>query len=341
VNHELLKVRTPAKLILSGEHAVVHGYPALAIAVNRYMEATARWATPLHFSFNFMGIDFRRRVTLQALRKLKHKVTQQFHQYRSGHLSIRQVLEKPFELSLFAFINVLDRLKNKLPTGIDITTDSNIPIGCGMGSSAASVVSLTYALSEFLKINLSIDDYIKLGIESENLQHGFSSGLDVHTVYHGGCLRFEKGEKQFRQITTLPMQLIQTGQPQSTTGECVAHTASYFKNSEIGADFAAITNALDQALQNQQINTAKDCIRENQKLLHKIGVVPNKVNDFIVDIEKMGVAAKICGAGSIRGDHGGVILALSEDDLSPIAAKYGYIVTPIQIDTRGTRVISS
>lgn len=340
MNTELLKVRTPAKLILSGEHAVVHGYPALAIAVNRYMEATARWATPLHFSFNFMGIDFRRRVTLQALRKLKHKVTQQFRQYRSGHLSIRQVLEKPFELSLFTFINVLDRLKNKLPTGIDIVTDSNIPIGCGMGSSAASVVSLSYALSQFLNINLSVDDYIKLGIESENLQHGFSSGLDVHTVYHGGCLRFEKGEKQFRQLDTFPMQLIQTGQPQSTTGECVAHTSHYFKQSHIGDDFAAITNTLDHALQNKEINQVKACIRENQKLLHHLGVVPNKVNDFIIHAEKLGAAAKICGAGSIRGDHGGVILALTDTDLTPLATDYGYTAAPIQIDTRGTHVIS-
>lgn len=339
MNNDYIKVRTPAKLILSGEHAVVHGYPALAIAVNRYMEVTARWATPLHFSFNLMGIDFRRRVTLQALRKLKNKLTKQFQKYRLGHLSIREVLEKPFELSLFTFINVLDRLKNKLPTGIDIATDSNIPTGCGMGSSAASVVSLSYAVSRFLNLELTVDDYIQLGIESENLQHGFSSGLDVNIVYHGGCLRFEKGEKQFRQIAALPLQLVQTGQPQSTTGECVTHTANYFKDNALGQDFAAVTNQLDQAIQNNQINTMKNCVRENHRLLRHLNVVPDKVNEFILTVDNMGGAAKICGAGSIRGDHGGVVLVIDAPDITEIAAKYGYSVMPIQIDTRGTHVI--
>lgn len=339
MNNDFLRVRTPGKLILSGEHAVVHGYPALAIAVNRYMEATARWTTPFHFSFNLMGVDFKRRVTLQTLRKLKNKIKNQFHQYRSGELSIRKVLEKPFELSLFAFINVLDRLKNKLPTGIDVVTDSNIPMGCGMGSSAASVVSITYALSKFLNIDLSVEDYLKLGIESENLQHGYSSGLDVHTVYHGGCLRFEKGEKIIRPITPFPMQLVQTGKPHSMTGECVSHTNEFFKTSSIGEDFKAITNMIDDALQNQNRAAIKKGIQENHQLLKKIGIVPEKVSGFISRIEQNNGAAKICGAGSIRGDQAGIVLVITDEDISPLATEYGYQVMPIQIDTQGTHVI--
>lgn len=338
MNNDFIKVQTPAKLILSGEHAVVHGYPALAIAVKYYMEVTVRWA-PRNFSFNLMDINFHRQITLSALQELKDRLTDQFHQYRSGHLNIRQVLKEPSELSLFTFINVLDRLKDKSPLGMEITTHSNIPIGCGMGSSAASVVSLSYALLKFLNIELNINDFIQLAIESENLQHGFSSGLDVNTVYYGGYLRFEKDKKQFHEIESFPIQLINTGQSKSTTGECVAHTSSFFEKSEIGSDFAAITNALDQALQNKKINTVKNCIRENQKLLYKIGVVPNKVNDFIINLEKIGAAAKICGSGSIRGDQSGVVLVVGEQDITSIAAQYGYSVMPVEIDTRGTHVI--
>lgn len=336
---EFLKVRTPAKLILSGEHAVVHGHPALAIAIDRYIEATARWTSPLHLSFNLMGIDFKREITLHALRKLKNKIKEKYHKYNLGRLSIREVLQKPFELSLFTVINVLDKLKNKLPMGVDIVTDSNIPIGCGMGSSAASVVNIVFALANFLDIDLNLDEYINLGIESENLQHGNSSGLDVYTVYHGGAVRYKKGEFASRNIPDFPMKIVQTGQPHSSTGECVAQTQPFFKNSTIGSDFAAITDQLDTALQQHNFAAIQECIRNNHRLLDNIGVVPEKVNGFINDVEKSGGAAKICGAGSISGDQAGVVLIVSENDVSTLAERYGYNVMPVKTDTRGTCVI--
>ncbi len=339
MNKKFLKVRTPAKLILSGEHAVVHGHPALAMAINRYTEATARWTSPLHFSFNLMGIDFRRQVTLHTLRKLKHKIKEKYHKYSLGHVTIREVLQKPFELSLFTVINVIDKLKDKLPMGVDIATDSNIPIGCGMGSSAASVVSIVYTLAKFLDIDLDIDEYIRLGIESENLQHGNSSGLDVRTVYHGGAILYENNEFQSRVLPDFPMTIIQTGRPHSTTGECVQHTIPFFKNSHIGDDFAAITHQLDHAFQESDLIEIQECIRLNHNLLDKIGVVPEKVNAFILDIEKLGGAAKICGAGSVKGDQAGVVLVVCDNDISAVAERFGYNVMPIEMDTRGTCVI--
>lgn len=339
MSSDTVTVRTPAKLILSGEHAVVHGYPALATAINRYLDTTVRFSSSVIFSLHLMGIDSKRLLTLQALRQLKNKIRKRYQDFQSGTLTIRDVLENPIELPLFALINLIDRVKNKLPRGIDITTHSNIPVGCGMGSSAASVIGVTYALSQLLKINFTIEDYIKLSIESENLQHGYSSGLDIQTVYQGGCLRFEKGTKEIRKIQHFPMQIIQTGQPQSTTGECVTHTTPYFKNSSIGKDFGDITNALDQALQNTDIKPVVHCIRENHQLLRQIGVVPDKVHEFIMRVEKQQAAAKICGAGSIRGDAAGIVLVLSEEDITPIATDFGYNVIPITLDTRGTCVI--
>ncbi|AJC50306.1 mevalonate kinase [Coxiella endosymbiont of Amblyomma americanum] len=335
-----LKTRTPAKLILSGEHAIVYGHSALAVAINYYTNVIIHWSTSLHFSFNFVNIGFKRSVALQTLRKLKRTLKDKYKKYRSKHLNIQEVLKESSELLLFTFINVLDNLKSiSLPFGIDIIIDSNIPIGYGIGSSAASIMGLIHALTHFLDANFDLEKCFTLGMESENLQHGYSSGLDLHTVYHGGSFLYEKGQFKKRLIKNFSMQLVQTGKPKSSTGACVSQVSSYFKKSHIGDDFSAVTNEFDQALQKGNYEKVKNCIQKNHQLLKTIGVVPDKVDRFIIDIEKTGGAAKICGAGSVKGDNGGIILVVSDASINNLIEQYRYTIMPIQIDSQGTHIV--
>ncbi|OGO90214.1 MAG: mevalonate kinase [Coxiella sp. RIFCSPHIGHO2_12_FULL_42_15] len=334
-----LKARAPAKIILSGEHAVVYGHPALAMAINRYTETLVRWSTPLHLTFNLLGIDYKQKITLEALKRLKRKLQKQYHQFSTGEISIRDVLKHPFELTLYTAMNVIEKLKHKLPMGIDINTHSNIPIGCGLGSSAACVVSVIKALGHFLHVHLQIQDYIRLGIESENLQHGFSSGLDIHISYQGGALFFQNGQCTSRPLPTFPMQLVLTGQPQSSTGECVQQAKQRFNTSKIGKDFEAITLDLDAAIQANDLTHIKRNLSENHRLLQHIGVVPTKVSHFIHAIEKRNGAAKICGAGTIRGDAAGVILVVCEEDITTLSAEHGYSLMPIKGDSHGATLL--
>lgn len=113
----------------------------------------------------------------------------------------------------------------------------------------------------------------------------------------------------------------------------------FFKKSSIGNDFSAVTNAFDQALQNEDREEIKNCIRQNHHLLRTIGVVPDKINNFIVDVEKLGGAAKICGAGSIRGDNGGAVLVAADKPLVDLPQRYGYSLIPVQTDNQGTHVV--
>ncbi len=336
---KILTVKTPAKLILCGEHAVVYGYPALAIAVNLYTHTTVKWSSPLHFSFNLPGLDFRQKITLEALKRLKLNLNKQYEKFDSGDISIREVLKHPFELTLYSAVSVLEKIKHTLPMGVSIHTESEIPMGCGMGSSAANVVSVIHALSEFLNIDFELDDYIRLGIKSENLQHGYSSGLDVHMVYHGGCIYYRPGQFETREIPQFPMQLINTGKPESSTGECVSHTAAHFKDDSLGPKFAKITNEMSAALNENNSEKIKELVRDNHRLLVNLGVVPTTVQNFITEIETHDMAAKICGAGAISGEHAGVVMVIGEKDISAIAQKYGYKITAIQADTRGSHVV--
>jgi len=80
-------------------------------------------------------------------------------------------------------------------------------------------------------------------------------------------------------------------------------------------------------------------IRENNRLLQDIGVVPQRVRQFIEEIEQWGGSAKVCGAGSVTGDKGGVVLVIAESPPSEICRKFGYTVSPVRGDPLGTRII--
>ena len=334
-----IKVRTPAKLIISGEHAVVHGNPAIGIAVNRYMDVTIHWLKLAQWSFDLMGISFKRQIALTTLHHLKRKIHREYQRFQQGERSIRDVLKHPFELSLYTVSNVVEKFRRHLPNGIGLATETNIPAGCGMGSSAACVVGLIHAMSELMDLKLNIDDYLALGVESENLQHGNSSGLDVNLVYRGGCQYYEQGQcSALSYPTDWHWQLIQTGTPASSTGECVAAAKNHLTQSKL-ASFATITQVMRESLETRTCDQTQAAIADNHQLLTTLGVVPKRVEQFVAACEKNNLAAKICGAGANYGDAAGMVLALGSYCLDELCREYGYQRLPMQIETRGSHVV--
>ncbi len=335
----LIRARAPAKLILSGEHAVLYDQPALAMAINRYTETAVRWSTPLHLSFDLLGINYKQKVTLEALKRLKLQLQKDYHAFHHGRLNIREVLKHPFELTLYTVMNVLERLKHKLPMGIDINTHSNIPIGSGLGSSAACVVSMIKALSQLLELPLNMEDYLRLGIESENLQHGVSSGLDIRMSFHGGAAFYEHGQYDSRPLPNWGLQLVQTGNPDSSTGECVTRAATYLnKDTALAAAFGDITRGIDSSIQANNNQEILRLINENQRLLERIQVVPDKVKRFIQRVESHGAAAKICGAGNVRGDAAGIVWVWGDLPLQALCEEFAYEIMPVKGDAHGASV---
>ena len=333
-----LRARAPGKLIISGEHAVVHGQPAIAMAINRYTTSITTWNRTPNVNFKLLNLEYAKSLTLGTLRELRKRLQEDYIAFLKGECGIRDVLKRPFELLQYSVSNLIERLNVKLPQGVDIKVESDIPMGCGMGSSAAAVVSSMRALSALLELPWEPNQFLNLGLEAENLQHGKSSGIDLHLATFGGCMLFHQGKTERYPVPALPMRIVLTGTPDCTTGDCVTHVESYFTRQGMGQYFAGVTEQIAFALHAQDDNALYEGIKENHQLLCQIGVVPDKAQHFIQEVEKLGGAAKICGAGAVRGDAGGVILVLGAHQLDELVAQYNYQLQDIAADKDGSVV---
>lgn len=336
-----MKVCAPGKLILSGEHAVVHGHPALAMAINRYATATITRETLPQILFDLVDIAHHSHVSFDTLRALKNRIKGKYKRFVRGEYTVRDVLQKPFELAQFAMGLFAEALNISLPHGVKIRVQSDIPIGCGMGSSAATILSVMHAVSTYLKIPISADTLYQLALEAENMQHGHSSGFDLRVAQLGGCVYMHQQTLETRSAPLMPMYLVNTGTPATTTGQCVEKVAPFFASGQLGDEFSAVTKGMDAELQQQHWNGMQLAIRENHRLLTHIGVVPGKAQQFVASVEAAGGAAKICGAGAVAGENAGAVLAVVEDKaiLDKLCSRFRYSFTPIACESKGVYAV--
>jgi mevalonate kinase len=334
-----MKAISPGKLILSGEHSVVYDRPAVAMAIDRSVTATIEESVGGAVEFDLPDIGSRESFTLLALQDFKRRTTANYHLFLEGELGIRDVLHKPVDLFKFGFITLLDGLHRSLDSGVVIKLKSNLPLGSGMGSSAAAVLSELRALGHYLRVDFKPEWAYEFSMEAEKLQHGHPSGVDSYISLYGGCAAFEDGEATSIPLPRMQMFLVETGVPDVSTGECVVQVKEQFGNDAIWNDFEAVTREVEAAVRENREGLMRSLLRENHRLLCRIGVVPEKVQQFVRDIEVAGGAAKICGAGSTRGEKGGAVLVMADFKPTALAEKYGYTVSPVRGDPLGTRIV--
>ena len=207
-----MKAVAPGKLILSGEHSVVYGKPAIAMAIDRsaVFELTPQAGEKI--SFDLPGGQEDDSFTLLALRDLKRRVENKYREFLQGEIGIRYVLSAPADLFRFAFIHTLDGLHRTLDSGLVLKLRSSIPVGCGMGSSAATVLSEIRALGHYMRVDFKPNWYYEYSLEAEKMQHGRPSGVDTYISLHGGCACFQNGEASSLSLPKMKMYMVEPSQ---------------------------------------------------------------------------------------------------------------------------------
>jgi mevalonate kinase len=137
------------KIILLGEHAVVYGFPAIAIPVRS-----------LRTQAEFSGENLPFRIEAPAI-----KLDAALEDLHAGH---------PLAVCIR---RTLDALGTKLPGG-RLTITSDIPVASGLGSGAAVSTAIVRVLASAAGIDLPPAEISKIVFEVERIHHGTPSGVD-------------------------------------------------------------------------------------------------------------------------------------------------------------------
>lgn len=198
--------------------------------------------------------------------------------------------------------------------GVEI--ESQIPIGSGLGSSAAVAAAIIKAVRENLRNPIDDDELFGLTMECEQIAHGNPSGIDPAVVVYGGLIAFTKGNPIEKLTIKSPLKLllIDTGKPEESTKEMVELVASKRGKDKIIPQIGKITFKIkNNLLEGEPVG---ELINENGFLLEKLGVVGEGAKRLSSELRKLGSSVKITGAGGTKSGSG--MMIVMNDNLAKI-----------------------
>jgi mevalonate kinase len=176
---------------------------------------------------------------------------------------------------------------------------SEIPIGSGLGSSAAVSAAVIQTVKTYLGRPITEEDLFKLAFECEKVAHGNASGLDPAAVVYGGLIAYSKGQPFERLAISKSMRLllVNSGTPAESTKEMIAIAEQAPEREVIMQEIGSLTKLLrEQLLHGGEIAAL---LNQNGLLLEKLGVVGVFGKQLSKELRALGCSVKITGAGGV------------------------------------------
>jgi mevalonate kinase len=263
----------PGKVYLFGEHAVVYGETAIACAIELRTRVRAELSDSIVIQSQIgrTGIDFKK------------------------HPYISSVIEK---------MNGITPIE-----GVFLEVDSDIPVGSGLGSSAAVTIACIGALNELFGCGLSLEEIAETGHEIEIKVQGAASPTDTYVSTFGGVVIIP--EKRNLRIPDCGIVIGDT-EIFSSTKELVANVRKLRENypeliEPLMASIGKISIIGESLVMAGDYPTIGRLMNVNQGLLDALGVNTLELSRLIYSARKAGAyGAKITGAGG-----GGCMVALT------------------------------
>lgn len=270
------------KVILLGEHVVVHGHPAIVAGIDRGVTVTVLPRSPATPATPSDDARLAEAIALAA---------------------------KLLDVDGGAF---------------EVRIAGDLPIGMGLGSSAALAVALLRALATSAGRGPAEQEMAAQAHQIERVFHGTPSGVDSTAAAYGGVLWFEAGPPvRFERLTLrapLPLVVVlsrtvhATSQTVGGLRERAAHAPAVYH--PVFAAVAALVVAARAALERDDRPQLGALMTMNHGLLRACGVSTAELDAIVAAALAAGaLGAKLTGAGG-----GGAVLALPDGAPGPLLA---------------------
>jgi len=276
----------PGKIILFGEHFVVHGTKAILAAIDKRVTVTTTFTDNKTIKVN------------SQLGTIEVPISSSYEEVKSEF--------RPFVYLANKIIN-----SEQNASGLEITIDSDIPIGVGLGSSSACCVAAAASISELFN-ELSSEKILKMSIEAEKTILPDTSGADCTVCTYGGMIEYPSVEK-IDNTFDLNLLIANSMIPHNTKNS-VEKVNKFKENDE--KRFSQLcdleTKLIDEvitAMKNNDATTLGLKMSENQKYLEEIQISNDTLRDMISSLKEISLGTKITGDGD-----GGCIIALVKDE---------------------------
>lgn len=282
----------PGKIILFGEHAVVYGFPAIAVPLTAVQVSVTATPAPRGSGITVHAPELERPVTLANV---------------LPDDPLYSALVYPVELAL--------RTLNRLTADLHLTVHSTIPVASGLGSGAALAAALIRAVCAALGTPVTDDALNPLVYEVEKRHHGTPSGIDNTVIVYARPVYFVRGQPPQTFTVARPFTLLVADSGQaSPTRHTVADVRRLYEAepervSAIFARIGMIAQTARQAIEAGEIASLGPLMDENHTLLANLTVSSDLLDRLCLAAREAGArGAKLSGGG-----RGGNLIALVDD----------------------------
>ncbi|CAK8544675.1 unnamed protein product [Lathyrus sativus] len=352
-----VKSRAPGKIILAGEHAVVHGSTAVASSIALYTYVSLRLSTPSSgneesLKLVLKDVDLEFSWPISRVREAFPDSVVALLSSTPASCSVdctKSIVALVEELSIpeakiglasgvAAFLWLYLSIQGFKPATVVIS--SELPLGSGLGSSAAFCVALAAALlsvTDSVSVDVAqqgwhtfgekeLDLVNKWAFEGEKIIHGKPSGIDNTVSTYGNLISFKSGNLTRMKSNVYLKMLITNTKVGRNTKALVAGVSERmlrhpgtmaFVFSAVDSISKELTNVLqsptpDHLSATQIEEKVEELMEMNQGLLQSMGVSHATIETVLQTTLKYKLSSKLTGAGG-----GGCVLTLLPILLSP------------------------